>query len=283
MPGTVTVTERTHPGLEDPPGVRRLPELTAPGVVQMAIDAGLLAEARWVTLRRYLWSPPAVSLGRFQRLPAAAAVLPRQDDASRPAALREDGVPLRALGAPVSEGDVPPPAGLPFDVVRRPSGGRAVLHGAGFEWSFAVAFPAGWSGAEGARRRDSGVDEPYRLVSAAMADALAAAGVGVAADRDEPYRRSALCFSTSLRHDLHTDYGKVVAVAQVRRAGAALVHGSVLMRRPPQELIVALEGLVGEPWRGEGLESARRVSGEAVWVSFSEALRERLHETATGR
>ncbi len=268
----MTVTERTYPGLEDPPSVRRLPELTAPGVVQMAIDEGLLAEARWVTLRRYLWSPPAVSLGKFQRLPAAVAAPPR-----------EDGGPLRSGDVPPREHDVAPPAGLPFDVVRRPSGGRAVLHGAGFEWSFAVAFPAGWSGAEGARRRDSGVDEPYRLVSAAMADALAVAGVGVAADREEPYRRSALCFSTSLRHDLHTDYGKVVAVAQVRRAGAALVHGSVLMRRPPQELIVALEGLVGEPWRGEGLESARRVSGEAVWVSFSEALRERLHETATGR
>lgn len=279
MSATVTVTERTHPGREDPPGIRRLPELTAPGVVQMAIDEGLLAEARWVTVRRYLWSPPAVSLGKFQRPPAAAAVPSREDGAPR----REDRAPPRARGAPLSEGDVPPPAGLPFDVVRRPSGGRAVLHGAGFEWSFAVAFPAGWSGAEGTRRRDSGVDEPYRLVSAAMADAMAAAGVGVAADRDEPYRRSALCFSTSLRHDLHTDYGKVVAVAQVRRAGAALVHGSVLMRRPPQELIVALESLVGEPWRGEGLESARRVSGEAVWVSFSEALRERLHETATGR
>lgn len=276
MPGTVTVTERTHPGLEDPPDVRRLPELTAPGVVQMAIDAGLLTEARWVTLRRYLWSPPAVSLGKFQRLPPEVAVPsredrvpPREHDASRPPALPEGGVP--------------PPAGLPFDVVQRPSGGRAVLHGAGFEWSFAVAFPAGWSGAGGARRRDSSVDEPYRLVSAAMADALAAAGVGVAADRDEPYRRSALCFSTSLRHDLHTDYGKVVAVAQVRRAGVALVHGSVLMRRPPQELIAALESLVGEPWRGDGLESARGVSGEAVWVSFCEALRERLHETATGR
>src|SRR5450756_726213 len=115
----------------------RLPNLTAPGTVQMAVDDGLLAEATRITVRRYIWAPPAVSLGKSQRWP----------DSIRPD---------RAL----------PP--LPFDVVRRPSGGRAVLHGAEFEWSFAVVFPRG-----------PGIDDAYRLVSAAMADALSAAGVSL--------------------------------------------------------------------------------------------------------
>lgn len=221
--------------------LRQLPTLTAPGAAQMAIDSGLLEAPDAVTVRRYSWSPPAVSLGKFQRLPAGKV--------------------------------------LPFDVVRRPSGGRAVLHGAEFEWSFAVVFPPGSTGeaVAGAER----VDAPYSLVSAAMAEALERAGVAIGDEREEPYRRSALCFSTSLRHDLHTTFGKVVAVAQVRHKGVALVHGSVLMRRPPAALTAALERLVGEPWRGEGLAAALGcVDDEQVWVSFNDALRERLHEAS---
>lgn len=221
--------------------LRQLPSLTVPGAAQMAIDGGLLATPGAVTVRRYFWSPPAVSLGKFQRLPEAR--------------------------------------GLPFDVVRRPSGGRAVLHGADFEWSFAVVFPVRSTGGPGVA--GDRVDAPYKLVSAAMAEALEGVGIAVGDERDEPYRRSALCFSTSLRHDLHTAFGKVVAVAQVRHEGAVLVHGSVLMRRPPAELTGALEHLLGEPWRGEGLEWAvGGVDGDAVWVSFHNALRARLDEAS---
>jgi hypothetical protein len=146
---------------------------------------------------------------------------------------------------------------LPFDIVRRPSGGRAVLHGADFEWSFAVVFPPG------AARNGNRVDTTYALVSAAMADALRAAGVTLTAEREEPYRRSALCFATSLRHDLHAAAGKVVAVAQVRRGGATLVHGSVMERRPPAMLTDVVERLVGEPWSGEGM-NALRMGAEAA-------------------
>jgi len=219
--------------------LRRLPDLTAPGAAQMAVDDGLLGDALWATARRYRWSPPTLSLGKFQRLPGAAEVRARA---------------------------------LPFDVVRRPSGGRAVLHGEAFEWSFAVVFPAA-AAAAGARR----VDRAYEVVSAAMADALTAGGIDLAGEREEPYRRSALCFATSLRHDLHVDVGKVVAVAQVRRGGATLVHGSVLERRPPAALTEAVEQLVGEPWRGEGLTAAAGfIDADALWMDFLDALEPRL-------
>jgi lipoate-protein ligase A len=205
----------------------------------MSVDDGLLCDALWITARRYRWSPPTLSLGKFQKLPGAAEA---------------------ATG------------GLPFDVVRRPSGGRAVLHGEAFEWSFSVVFPAA-AAAAGARR----VDRAYEVVSTAMADALTAAGVGLAEEREEPYRRSALCFATSLRHDLHVDLGKVVAVAQVRRGGATLVHGSVLEHRPPAALTDAVERLVGEPWRGEGLTAAAGVvDADALWMDFLDALEPRL-------
>jgi lipoate-protein ligase A len=234
--------------------LRKLPDLTACGAVQMAVDDGLLDDAIWTTVRRYRWSPPTLSLGKFQRLPGVADV----DDV---------------------------PEGLPFDVVRRPSGGRAVLHGADFEWSFAVVFPpaARGSGSEG-RAAGVGIGSAYEIVSAAMADGLTAAGVHLAEEREEPYRRSALCFATSLRHDLHVQVGKVVAVAQVRRDGATLVHGSVLERRPPTELTAAVERLVGEPWRGEGLDAGvesidagvEGVDAEALWLDFLDGLEDRL-------
>jgi lipoate-protein ligase A len=232
--------------------LRTLPDLTASGAVQMAVDDGLLDDVMWVTARRYRWSPPTLSLGKFQRLLSEA-----------PTVGGGPGSGMGSLGVVTAKDE----SALPFDVVRRPSGGRAVLHGAGFEWSFAVVFPDGSTGA--ARGR---VDEAYGLVSAAMTHALGVSGIDLTDVREEPYRRSALCFATSLRHDLHAAVGKVVAVAQTRRDRATLVHGSVLERRPPAELTDAVERLVGEPWRGEGLSFQPGLDADALWTWFLEAL-----------
>ena len=238
-----------------PVAVTDLGPLEASGLEQMALDGRLLDGieptgdgAAGVAVRRYTWTPAAVSLGKFQRFAAGATA---------------------ALTA----------AGL--DVVRRPSGGRLVLHGAGFEWSFAVALPAGLL--------PYGTHAAYRLVAGAMAAALDAmgwtpdaagrtvddgiAGSRQAAGRREPYTRSALCFATVLRHDLLLDGRKAVAVAQARRGDRLLVHGSVLERRPPAELVAAVEGAVGEPWRGEGLARSGGGGGqvpdrETLWRSF---------------
>ena len=222
--------------------LRELPMLAAAGAVQMAVDEALLDDALFVTARRYVWTPPALSLGKFQRFPREH--------------LSQE---------------------LPFDVVRRPSGGRAVLHGEGFEWSFAVAFPPG--SLPGRR-----VDDAYEVVSAALAESLGAAGVELDAAREQPYRSSALCFASGLRHDIFAGAGKVAAVAQVRRGGAALVHGSVLERRPPERLVAAVERLLGEPWQGDGLAATGAEipaagagsRADAVWAGFVRGLAETL-------
>jgi len=228
-----------------PWGTRLLPDLDASGAVQMAIDDALLDEATWVAARRYSWTPPALSLGKHQRWPH----------------------PLdRAPGGEAAD------AGL--DVVRRPSGGRTVLHGKDFEWSFAVVFPPGDD-------RAGRVEAAYAVVAGAMSEGLSAVGVPLLPEREEPYRRSQLCFATSLRHDLHTAVGKVVAVAQTRRDGGALVHGSVLERRPPDRLVRVVERLAGEPWEAEGLAAVGGVDRDQLWVSFIEALDRRLGQTAS--
>ena len=207
--------------------IKVLPELRANGAAQMALDQGLLDAAEEVIARRYTWAPPALSLGRFQKW---------DHDVSK----------------------------LPFDVVRRPSGGRAVLHGEEFEWSFAFAFPPGSLG-EGARAA-ADVAAPYDLVAGSFEAALAALGVQLDEARTEPYHRSTLCFATSLRHDLSARGEKLVAVAQARTGGRVLVHGSVLERRPPEELTRVAETLLGEPWQGEGLAGAGYVvAADMIW------------------
>ena len=222
--------------------VKVLPELSAGGGVQMALDAGLLETAEQVIARRYTWQPPALSLGRFQRL----ELLP----------------------------------GLPFDVVRRPSGGRAVLHGADFEWSFAVALPPGALGSGPGASTD--VNAPYDLVSAAFGGALDELGVTLDEGRETAYQKSALCFASTLRHDLLSRGEKVVAIAQARRAGRVVVHGSVLERRPPEELVAAASRLCGEPWQGDGLAGAGVVlARETLWTAVLTRLDAGLRRTSS--
>ncbi len=203
-----------------------LPDAGASGGAQMALDDGLLQTVDQVMARRYTWAPPALSLGKFQTV------------------------------------ELKP--GLPFDVVRRPSGGRAVLHGEGFEWSFAVAFPPRAFGA--GRRAGADVALPYELVAGAFAGALRDLGVTLDDARGTAYQRSALCFASALRHDLMSRGEKLVAVAQARREGRVLVHGSVLERRPPDELVAAVETLLGDPWEGDGLEATGVVvDADRLW------------------
>ena len=221
--------------------VKVLPELRAAGGAQMALDTGLLETVDEVMARRYTWAPPALSLGKFQKYE--------------------------------------PVPGVPFDVVRRPSGGRAVLHGEGFERSFAVAFPAGAFGA--GVRAGLDVAKPYDVVAGAFAGALEALGVTLDGGHESAYQRSALCFASVLRHDVTARGEKLVAVAQARRGERVLVHGSVLERRPPDELAHVAETLLGEPWQGEGLAGAGYVlAPEMIWKRVLARLEAALQQLA---
>ena len=206
--------------------VKVLPELRANGAAQMALDPGLLETADEVIARRYTWAPPALSLGRFQEY---------------------ETVP-----------------GLPFDVVRRPSGGRAVLHGEELRVVVRRRVPAGVARRRRARRRRRG--EAVRPRGRLVRRRARGARRQLDGARASAYQRSALCFASVLRHDLSARGEKLVAVAQARRPGRVLVHGSVLERRPPDELAQVAETLLGEPWQGDGLAGAGYVlAAEMIW------------------
>jgi lipoate-protein ligase A len=211
----------------------------------MALDVGLLETVEGVIARRYAWAPPALSIGKFQELKL-----------------------------------VP---GLPFEVVRRPTGGRAVLHGEAFEWSFAVAFPPGVPSAGPRAAMDVGT--PYGLVAGAFRAALTGLGVTLDGAGQVPYQRSALCFAGALRYDLCSRGEKIVAIAQAKKQGRTLVHGSFLMERPPEELVRAVEALVGETWASDGLAGAgMMIAPETIWNTTLRKLEAalRLAAAATG-
>ena len=172
----------------------------ADGCTNMAADEWLAAESDrrgGMLVRFYGWSPTTVSLGAFQRIAEVADI----------AAL----------------GDVP--------VVRRPSGGGAIVHGS--DLTYAAAVPRGhpWGGDPQAL---------YDAMHAAMAAVLAAHGVVAAPFRPadgappRPDREDRFfCFDRRAAGDLvlpAAGGAKVMGSAQRRLAGVVLQHGSLLLR-----------------------------------------------------
>jgi len=164
----------------------------------MELDEALLAEACSrgdPLLRVYAWNPPCVSLGRFQ-------------DAG--------GIDLeyaRARG---------------WDVVRRPTGGRAVLHQ--HEVTYAVALPPSLVAGVGVRSSYTVLAGALHAGLRAMLRSPAAVGSG---GSHTGRVRSASCFAAADECDVITADGKLVGSAQVRRGGGLLQHGSILLDAEP--------------------------------------------------
>jgi len=158
---------------------------------QMAADVALLeavVAGSPPALRLYRWRPPALSLGRFQ------------DEA---------------------DVDVDACARFGVEVVRRATGGRALLHGGDLTYAVAMPRPPGPAGA---------VDALYGWIARALVDGLARLGVAAAVARHEG-PAGAVCFATQRGADLRVGERKVCGSAQVHRDGAMLQHGSILLER----------------------------------------------------
>jgi lipoate-protein ligase A len=158
---------------------------------QMAVDLALLddvAAGATPALRLYTWRGPALSLGRFQS----------DTDV--------DTVACERLGV---------------EVVRRPTGGRALLHGG--DLTYAVVFPRP-PGAGGA------VEALYRRLAAALISGLGSLGVTTRVGRGDGDVGPA-CFSSARGADLRAGDRKLCGSAQLQRDGVVLQHGSVLCRR----------------------------------------------------
>jgi lipoate-protein ligase A len=158
----------------------------------MARDTTLLARAAKTSetvFSVYSWNRPTLSFGRHQ-----------------PAIGRYDIDRIRAAG---------------LDVVRRPTGGRVILHD--HEVTYSVTAPI----EESEPLRDA-----YSRINRILVDGLARLGVvaGLAAPSERaPAPSIRPCFEMPGEGELVADGAKLVGSAQWRDGGALLQHGSILV------------------------------------------------------
>ncbi|HAK59335.1 MAG TPA: hypothetical protein DCO77_02985 [Nitrospiraceae bacterium] len=184
------------------------------GAVNMAVDEDLLRKAAAgdvvTTLRFYSWDPPAVSTGRFQ----------------------DQGTAVNAGAC----------SRCSIHIVRRITGGRAVLHN--HELTYSVV---------------SRTDNPlfpkevlgtYKVIAAGLLAGLT--NLGIPAEMvSRSGRHAALvkktskdpsCFSSPSWYEILVKGRKIIGSAQRRVPGAFLQHGSILIDHDPAEEAEVISG-----------------------------------------
>jgi len=182
---------------------RVLRDAARPAAENMAVDHALAFtvsdaargsnepnDAAPAVLRLYSWARPTVSFGRNE--------------------------PTRGVY------DADQAARLGVDLVRRPTGGRAVLHDA--ELTYAVAVPL---------RALGGARATYHRVNEALVSAVQALGAdaqrSAAAKDGVPPLDAGPCFQSPAEGEVVTGGRKLVGSAQARIEGALLQHGSIIV------------------------------------------------------
>jgi len=164
------------------------------GQMNMAVDEAIMravGEGKAPpTIRFYGWEPFCLSIGYAQSMS-------REVDMDA----------LRAGG---------------FDAVRRPTGGRAILHGDELTYSLLVS--------QDEPRVAGGIVESYRRLSRGLVEGLR--GLGAEALQSLPQQgalqeQSAACFDAPSHYEITVGGRKLVGSAQMRRRGMVLQHGSL--------------------------------------------------------
>ncbi len=207
----------------------------ADGAANMAIDEAIaqhVAEGLVPpTLRFYAWEPPCLSLGYAQ--PAAEVDFER----------------LHRLG---------------WSVVRRLTGGRAILHTD--EVTYSVAVPLDDPRVAG------GVVESYRRLAQGLLAGLIALGAPVRANPenegvDDPSSKGPVCFEVPSAYEITVNGRKLMGSAQTRRGGSVVLqHGTLPLTG---DLGRICEALVFRD-EAERAEARRRVLARAI--TLEEAL-----------
>ncbi|MDQ7025396.1 MAG: biotin/lipoate A/B protein ligase family protein [Anaerolineae bacterium] len=162
------------------------------GMLNMATDEVLLKsvanKTRLPTLRLYAWNPLCLSLGYGQRI--------REVDLDR---IAEYG----------------------WGLVRRPTGGKAILHGN--EITYSVALPRDHDLAQG------DVVESYRRISEALLAGLHHLGLSPQSEKQAKGNRGLgpVCFEVPSHYEITADGKKLLGSAQLRRKIGILQHGTL--------------------------------------------------------
>jgi lipoyl(octanoyl) transferase len=203
----------------------------ASGAWNMAVDEAILEAAGQgyvlPTLRLYAWNPPCLSLGYAQ---------------------------------PVTDADQNALTQRGWELVRRPTGGRAILHTD--ELTYSVSAPRNEPRVAGS------VLESYQRLAQALLQALLQ--LAVLAQTEEKYilpegvnPNGAVCFEVPSNWEITVDGKKLIGSAQVRRKVGVLQHGSL----PLQGDLARITQTLSFPDEDSRSEAAHRLLARATTVA----------------
>lgn len=204
------------------------------------------------TVRFYQWDPPCLSLGYFQDAQKEVSL----------AGLKEAG----------------------FDLVRRATGGKAVLHDDELTYSVVVS----------EKDLPGSVLETYHRISEALVHGLKNLGIPVTiaalehgvTSRDPRFRQAA-CFSAPSWYEIVAFGKKVIGSAQNRKNGVILQHGSIPFVFDAKRLVRCLnttsaehaarvEAMLGKKAIGVSQALGREVSREELEREIVNGFRDAL-------
>ncbi|OGO29293.1 MAG: hypothetical protein A2W33_02700 [Chloroflexi bacterium RBG_16_52_11] len=186
----------------------------ASGAWNMAVDEGILeAVTRGLsptTLRLYAWEPPCLSIGYAQ---------------------------------PFGDVDIASLSSLGWELVRRPTGGRAILHTD--ELTYSVI------GLQQDPNLSGTVLESYQRLSAALLKALEILGVAALAETNPSLAQGSdaqgpICFEVPSNYEITVNGKKVIGSAQARKKGGVLQHGSLPLKGDLARITSALSLSIDE-------------------------------------
>ena len=176
--------------------LRIIVDYDRPAPFNMAADLHLMQQcvgSEVVTVRFYTWKPAAITLGRLQRA----------DQQLLTGKLRDDGLTW----------------------IRRPTGGRAVLHQDDLTYSCIFSHDIAQLGTQ--------VAETYGIITRCLSEGLADCGIAVTShEQASPLIKSARtvklpCFLAPNRNEIMVKGRKLIGSAQYRSSEAVLQHGSL--------------------------------------------------------
>jgi lipoate-protein ligase A len=191
----------------------------------MAVDEAILeavgGERSLPSLRLYAWAPPCLSLGYAQA---------------------------------IADVDLDRLASNGWDLVRRPTGGRAILHTD--ELTYSVIGPSCEP------RLAGSVLESYQRLAQALLQALLLLEAPAQANPSSPApaAKGPVCFEVPSNYEITVDGKKLIGSAQARRREGVLQHGSLPLRGDLRRITQALK----YPAESVRVEAAERLLAHAT-------------------
>jgi len=190
------------------------------------------------TLRLYGWSIPSVSIGYFQKMTDIDIDY-----------CQERGIPI----------------------VRRPTGGRAILHDYEITYSFSIKTDSGIF--------SKGLLDSYEKISKAFS--LALSKIGLAPEmklQREPHRsRNPLCFQSTSYGEITINSKKVIGSAQKRWSDGLLQQGSIPLIIEEEEIAKVFRLKSSET--GKKFTGLKKILSDLNTESFKNVIRISFEET----